>query len=132
MRTAETILSVIRQRGTQRLPLERVYRLLFNQELYLQAYAKLYPNNGALTPGSTTETVDGMSLAKIDRLIDDIRHERHRWTPVRRVHIPKTNGKMRPLGLPSWKDKALQEVIRNILEDISQFSCDGSSFTWGA
>ena len=98
MRTAETILSVIRQRGTQRLPLERVYRLLFNQELYLQAYAKLYPNNGALTPGSTTETVDGMSLAKIDRLIDDIRHERHRWTPVRRVQIPKTKGYMHPLG----------------------------------
>jgi len=116
MRTAETILSVIRQRGTQRLPLERVYRLLFNQELYLRAYAKLYPNNGALTPGSTAETVDGMSLAKIDRLIDDVRHERHRWTPVRRVHIPKSNGKLRPLGLPSWKDKLLQEVIRSILE----------------
>ena len=57
-----------------------------------------------------------MSLAKIDRLIDDVRHERHRWTPVRRVNIPKPNGKTRPLGIPTWPDKLLQEVIRMILE----------------
>src|SRR5260370_31676715 len=57
-----------------------------------------------------------MSLAKIKQLIDDVRHERHRWTPVRRVEIPKKKGGQRPLGLPSWKDKLLQEVMRSILE----------------
>jgi retron-type reverse transcriptase len=100
MRTAETILAVIRERGRRGLPLERVYRLLFNQELYLLAYAKLYPNKGAMTRGSTSETVDGMSLRKIDQLIDDVRHECHRWTPVRRTYIAKKNGKRRPLGIP--------------------------------
>jgi len=116
MRTADVILTVIRERGTRGLPLERVYRLLFNRDLYLRAYARLHPNQGAMTKGSTPETVDGMSLAKIDKLIDDLRYERHRWTPVRRVNIPKPNGKTRPLGIPSWSDKLLQEVMRSILE----------------
>lgn len=116
MRTAETILAVIQDRGKRRLPLERVYRLLFNRELYTHAYARLAPKQGAMTQGSTNETVDGMSLKKIDQLIDNVRYERHRWTPVRRVNIPKRNGKMRPLGIPSWSDKLLQEVMRAILE----------------
>ena len=116
MRNADHILAIIRERGTRRLPLERVYRLLFNRDLYLRAYARLYSNQGALTKGSTTETIDGMSLAKIDRIIEALRSERYRWTPVRRVYIPKRNGKLRPLGLPSWSNKLLQEVMRSILE----------------
>lgn len=116
MRTAETILTVIRERGERGLPLERVYRLLFNRELYLRAYARLYPNQGAMTKGSTVETVDGMSVAKIDQLIAKVRDELHRWTPVRRTYIPKKNGKKRPLGIPTWSDKLLQEVMRLILE----------------
>lgn len=77
MRNAETILGVIHERGTRGLPLERIYRLLFSRELYLVAYGRLYRNDGALTRGATADTVDGMSIAKIDRLIDNIRHERH-------------------------------------------------------
>jgi retron-type reverse transcriptase len=69
-----------------------------------------------MTPGSTPETVDGMSVRKIDQLIDDVRHRRFRWTPVRRTYIAKANGQWRPLGLPTWRDKLLQEVIRSILE----------------
>ena len=57
-----------------------------------------------------------MSLAKIDRIIDELRYERFRWTPVRRVNIPKPNGTTRALGIPTWTDKLLQEVIRMILE----------------
>ena len=100
MRNAETVLTIIRKRGQQGLPLEDIYRQLYNPTLYLRAYAKLYPNQGAMTPGTTTETVDGMSLQKIEQLIDEIRHERYRWAPVRRVYIPKKNGKKRPLGMP--------------------------------
>jgi group II intron reverse transcriptase/maturase len=116
MRNAETVLAIVRERGKRGLPLEDVYRMLYNPDLYLRAYARLYKNKGAMTKGTTDETVDSMSLAKIHQLIDDMRHERHRWTPVRRVYIAKKKGGQRPLGLPTWKDKLLQEVMRSILE----------------
>ena len=116
MRTAKTILTVIHERGKQDKPLERVYKLLFNRELYLIAYAKLYPNNGAMTKGVTEETIDGMSIQKIDRIIEQLRQETYYWRPARREYIPKKNGKHRPLGIPVWSDKLLQEVIRMILE----------------
>ncbi|QHO95777.1 reverse transcriptase [Streptococcus agalactiae] len=116
MRTAKTILTVIHERGKQNKPLERVYKLLFNRELYLIAYAKLYPNNGAMTKGVTEETIDGMSIQKIDMIIEQLRQETYYWRPARREYIPKKNGKHRPLGIPVWSDKLLQEVIRMILE----------------
>jgi group II intron reverse transcriptase/maturase len=112
MRNAETILGIIHERGKQGLPLEDVYRQLYNPQLYLHAYGRIYRNTGAMTPGSTEETADGMSLAKIASLIDDLRHERYQWRPVRRVYIEKK----RPLGVPTWSDKLLQEVIRLVLE----------------
>jgi group II intron reverse transcriptase/maturase len=116
MQNAETVLSIIRERGQRGLPLERLYRQLYNPDLYLKAYGKLYANKGAMTPGATSETVDGMSLAKIERIIETLRQERYRWTPVRRTYIPKGNGKQRALGMPTWSDKLLQEVIRLLLE----------------
>ncbi|MBE9047962.1 maturase [Pleurocapsales cyanobacterium LEGE 10410] len=116
MRNANTILNIIRTRGQRQLPLKRVYRLLYQPNLYLRAYGKLARNKGALTPGVTSETVDGMSLEKIDKIIQALRAERYQWTPVRRTYIPKKNGKLRPLSMPSWSDKLLQEVIRSILE----------------
>lgn len=116
MRTAQTVLTVIQERGKQQKPIERVYKLLFNREFYLNAYAKLYPNNGAMTKGVTEETVDGMSIQKIDRMIGLLREEKYQWKPARREYIPKKNGKKRPLGIPTWGDKLLQEVMREILE----------------
>ena len=116
MRTANTILELIGKRGKQGLPLERVYKLLFNRDLYLQAYGKIYRNKGAMTHGVTDETPDGMSLDKIDAIIEALRYERYQWLPARRVYIPKKNGKKRPLGMPVWSDKLVQEVIRSLLE----------------
>ncbi len=100
MRTADTVLAIIQDRGRRGLPLDDLYRQLFNPDLYLRAYAHLASNKGAMTSGVTPETVDGMSLAKIQQTIEALRFERFRWTPVRRVYIPKTNGKTRPLGIP--------------------------------
>ena len=133
MQNAETVLNVIRERGRRGLPLERVYRQLFNRELFLMAYMNLYGNKGAMTPGTTEETVDAMSRAKIDRIIERLRQERYRWTPVRRVNIPKKNGKTRPLGIPPWSDKLVQEVIRLILEAYyePQFSDHSHGFRLG-
>jgi retron-type reverse transcriptase len=116
MRSAKTVLSIIRERGKQGLPLEDISRQRYNPNVYLIAYGRLYANKGAMTPGSTIETVDSMSMAKIEQLIDDLRHERYRWTPVRRISMAKKNGKLRGLGLPTWSDKLLQEVIRLIVE----------------
>ncbi len=93
MQNAETMLAIIHERGKKGLHLEDVYRQLFNPDLYLRAYGRIYRNAGAMTRGSTAETVDGMSLEKIGAIIDAIRHERYRWTPVRRTYIPKKNGK---------------------------------------
>src|SRR2546423_2505617 len=101
MRTAETVLQVIRDRGKRGLLLEEdVYRQLYNPNLYLLAYSRIYKNDGALTQGVTKETADGMSRKKIETIIEQLRYERFRWTPVRRVEIPKKNGKKRPLGIP--------------------------------
>lgn len=116
MRDADTVLGIIRARGKRGLPVEDLYRQLYNPLLYLRAYATLYAHQGAMTPGVTEETVDGMSRKKIETIIEALRLERYRWTPVRRTYIPKKNGKRRPLGLPSWSDKLLQEVLRLILE----------------
>jgi group II intron reverse transcriptase/maturase len=116
MQDAETVLSVIRERGRQSLPLERLYRQLFNKELFLLAYGRIYSNQGAMTPGVTRETVDGMSLAKIDTIIEELRSESYRWSPARRVYIPKKNGKKRPLGMPPWSDKLVAEVVRMLLD----------------
>lgn len=116
MRNAETILAIIRERGKRGLPLERAYRLLFNPDLFLLAYADLYPNEGAMTKGITGETVDGMSMGKIETLIKELRDEKYQPSPARRTFIPKANGKKRPLGIPTWRDKLVQEAIRLILD----------------
>ncbi|MFG2059379.1 reverse transcriptase domain-containing protein [Micromonospora sp. NPDC048930] len=111
------MLSVIRERGRRGLPLERLYRQLFNRQLFLMAYGRIYANAGAMTPGAGGETVDGMSLAKIDAIIRALRAETYRWTPVRRVYIEKKGSrKKRPLGLPTWSDKLVAEVVRLLLE----------------
>jgi group II intron reverse transcriptase/maturase len=116
MQSAETVLGVLRERGRRGLPCDELYRQLFNPHLYLLAYGRLYSNHGAMTPGIDGETPDGMSLAKIERIIDALRCERYRFRPVKRVYIPKKNGKRRPLGLPTWSDKIVAEVVRLLLE----------------
>ncbi|MDH6146052.1 group II intron reverse transcriptase/maturase [Kitasatospora sp. GP30] len=117
MQSAETVLGVLRERGRRGLPCGELYRQMFNPQLYLLAYGRIYSNKGAMTPGVTQETVDGMSMGRINRIIDAMRHERYRFRPVRRVHIPKKqSGKTRPLGLPTWSDKLVGEVVRLLLE----------------
>src|ERR1035438_3256421 len=116
MQKAEVVLGVLRERGRQGLPLAQLYGSVFRRELYLLAYGNIYSNQGAMTPGASEETADGMSEEKINQITGLMRHERYRFSPARRVYIPKKNGKRRPLGLPSWSDKLAGEVVRLLLE----------------
>jgi group II intron reverse transcriptase/maturase len=117
MQSAEVVLGVLRERGRKGLPCGELYRQLFNPQLYLLAYGRIYSNKGAMTPGPTEETADGMTMEKIGAIIDAMRHERYRFSPVRRTYIPKKSGrKLRPLGLPPWSDKLVGEVARLLLE----------------
>lgn len=117
MQTAPHIQQAMRQMGEKRTPLTRVYRHLFNENLFLSAYAKIYKNQGALTPGTDPEdTADGMSMNRIHQIIEALRYERYRFNPARRGYIPKKNGGQRPLAKPNWTDKLVQEVLRQLLE----------------
>jgi group II intron reverse transcriptase/maturase len=116
MQDAGTVLAVLRERGRKGLPCDELYRQMFNESLYLRAYGSIYSNQGAMTPGACGETADGMSVARIGEIIGLMRGERYRFAPVRRVYIPKKNGKLRPLGVPSWSDKLVGEVVRLLLE----------------
>ena len=89
---------VLRERGRRGLSLDEIYRQLFNPALYLLAYGRIYANKGSMTPGATAETVDGMSMGKIGRIIDAMRHERYRFSPARRVYIPEKEREDAPPG----------------------------------
>jgi len=89
MQSAEVVLGVLRERGRKGLPCEQLYRQMFNRELYLMAYGKIYSNQGAMTPGASEETADGMSEEKIEQIIGLMRREKYRFAPARRVYIPK-------------------------------------------
>jgi len=111
------ILEIVKKWGEQGQPLHRVYRKLCDRELFLAAYGKLYANRGATTAGTDlTDTVDAMSLARIDKIIEQLKTGNYLWKPVRRTYVKKRSGGQRALGLPGWNDKLVQEVIRMILE----------------
>lgn len=97
---------------------QRLYRNLYNKEFYLMAYSNIYSKEGNMTKGIDSNTIDGMSLKRIEGLIELLKSEKYFPNPVRRTHIPKANGNLRPLGIPSFDDKLIQEVIRMILDAI--------------
>jgi len=103
---------------------ERLYRILFNEEMFYVAYERIYAKPGNMTLGSDGQTIDGMSLARIEKLIASLKDESYHPQPSRRVYIPKKNGKKRPLGIPAFNDKLVQEVTRMVLEAIYEGSFD--------
>lgn len=117
MQKANQILQAIRKLGEKRIPLTRVYRCVYSEDLFLAAYAKISSNQGILTPGSENDTADNMSIDRIRTLIEALRRERFRFRPSRRIRIPKRSGTgTRLLGLPNFTEKLVQEVLRMILE----------------
>ena len=118
MQKLELILDILKTRSEKNLEICRVYRYLYNKEFYIEAYNKLSNNKGSLTPGVTKESIDGMSLKRINDIINEMKYERYKWNKTREVQIPKSNGKFRTLSLPEWRDKLVQEVLRMILSAI--------------
>jgi len=112
MQNAELVLTILRDKSKEspNYKFQRLYRHLFNKDFYLKAYSKIYSKEGNMTEGTDKETIDGFS---IERLIEQLKNETYYPKPVRRVYIPKKNGKKRPLGIPSFYDKLpFAEVYR--------------------
>lgn len=128
MRNPEIILnSLVRHSNTLTYKFQRLYRILFNYEMYYIAYQKIYSKAGNMTAGSDGKTIDGMSVARVRQLIESLKDESYQPVPSKRIYIPKKNGSKRPLGIPTFMDKLLQEVIRMILEAIYEGQFENSS-----
>ena len=96
----------------------RLYRYLLREDIYMTAYKNLYANKGAGTEGVDNDTADGFGKEYVNQIIDELKNQTYEPKAVKRVYIPKRNGKMRPLGIPSFRDKLIQDAIRQILEVI--------------
>lgn len=119
MRNSEYVLnSLATQAIDETYKFERLIKNLYNKEFYYRAVGKLYANKGIGTPGSDGITLSGFSDRDIEKIIEKIKDESYEPTPLKRINIPKKNGNNRSLGIPSFKDKLVQEVIRMILEAI--------------
>lgn len=120
MQKADIVLSILSEqsrRDANRI-FDRLYRNLFNADFYIKAYQKMYAKQGNMTPGTDDETIDGFNYGVIEEIIQQMKAERYYPKPVRRTHIPKKSGGTRPLGIPTFRDKLVQEVVRQILEAI--------------
>lgn len=120
MQKAETVLGIVeaKSKSDKHYKFDRLYRNLFNPDFYLQAYGKIYAKEGNMTKGTDEETIDGFGMKKVNEVIKLIKKEQYHFKPVRRTYIPKKNGSKRPLGIPSFYDKLIQEICRSILESI--------------
>jgi group II intron reverse transcriptase/maturase len=119
-----TALGEISQKGKR---LNGLFRLMENPILWYEAYANIYSNDGAITKGVDGSTLDGFSENRVASIIARLKDGSYRFQPVRRVYVPKKNGKKRPLGISSGDDKLVQEVVRNILERIYEPVFEDSS-----
>ncbi|MEE1132727.1 MAG: reverse transcriptase/maturase family protein [Caryophanon sp.] len=128
MRNSDVVLNNLEvQARDGKYRFEKLIRNLYNPEMYFKALGKLYANRGAGTPGSDGTSINGFSDKDIEEIIEEIKNETYEPTPLRRVYIPKKDGKKRPLGMPNFKDKIVQEVIRMTLEAIYEPTFSDSS-----
>ncbi len=111
-------LEAIEQASRKGVKVKDLSRLMNHPAIWFQAYANIYSNKGAVTKGVDSTTMDGFSEDRVLNLIKLLKEGLYQPKPVRRVYIPKANGKLRPLGIPSGDDKLVQEVVRIILERV--------------
>src|SRR5258708_10538501 len=114
MRRMEALATISKQGK----PINGLFRLMETPLLWYEAYANIYANKGAITPGVDATTLDGFSEKRVTAIIVRLKAGTYRFRPTRRMYVPKANGKKRPLGMSSGDDKLVQEVVRSILEKI--------------
>lgn len=128
MRNPDVVLNnLITKSKDESYVFDRLYRNLYNPEFYLKAYSQIYAKPGNMTEGTDGNTIDGFSIQRVNSLIESLKNESYQPKPSKRVYIPKSNGKKRPIGIPSFNDKLLQEVVRMILEAIYESNFQSSS-----
>ena len=129
MRNPDLVLeSLERHSVEENYKYEKLYRNLYNTDFYLKAYAKIYAKEGNMTEGTDKKTIDGFSIQRVEKLIEKIKDESYQPNPSRRTYILKKDGKhKRPLGIPSFDDKLVQEIVRSILEAIYEGSFSDNS-----
>jgi len=120
MQKAEIVLSMLEQKAKEdsTFVFDRLYRNLFNPDFYLLAYNNIYDREGNLTEGTDQVTIDGFNMKLVEKLIAEMKTETYRPRAVRSVYIPRRNGELRPSGIPTFRDKLVQEVVRLILQAI--------------
>lgn len=119
MQNSEVVLyNLSKQTENKDYVFDRLYRNLYNRDFYIVAYAKIYKNQGSATKGIDETTADGFGDKEIEKVIESLKDETYQPKPVRRTYIPKANGKTRPLGIPSFMDRIVQEICRMMLEAI--------------
>lgn len=128
MRNPKNVLeSLTSKAANENYHYKRLYRNLYSPEFFLLAYERIQAKPGNMTAGNDGNTIDGMSMKRIDSLIQKLKDFSYQPKPARRTYIPKANGKMRPLGIPAFDDKLVQEVVRMILESIYEPTFQNSS-----
>ncbi|PFN17791.1 reverse transcriptase domain-containing protein [Bacillus cereus] len=131
MQCPKVVLSNLRKKSLdKKYQYTRLYRNLYNPDFFLLAYNNLSKNDGALTMGVDQRSIDGFSMEEVEQLIEVLKNKSYQPYPSKRVYIPKKNGKKRPLGIPSFCDKLVQEVIRMILEVIYEPNFSNSSHAY--
>ena len=119
MQQPNTLLAILSNMAQKpEVQFDKLFQKLYNIELWLLAYQSIAPKQGNMTPGADGKTIDGAGMKLILEAIADLKASKYKPIPVRRVHIPKPNGKQRPLGIPGFREKLLGTVLKLILEAI--------------
>jgi len=118
MNSEDILIGLSKQAQNREHQFHRIYRNLCVPDMYIKAYSNIYSNKGSATSGINKETADGFSETKMKDIIEIIKNESYQATPVRRTYIPKKNGKIRPLGIPTFTDRLVQDICRMMLEAI--------------
>lgn len=118
-RTSSALNGISKATEKNGVRVKHLFRIMTSYpDLWMVAYANIHQNAGALTKGVDENTLDGMSTDRVANLISKLKDGSYKPQPVKRVYIPKKNGKMRPLGIPTGDDKLVQEVVRILLAQI--------------